>query len=229
MRKILISALAVVALGSFTSWAEEPEKSMIPLPANPEATGPMGAPVMPEEQMKPMKGDHPDLLTSFGMSAEVGGGVVSFLDKGATDISRTGGIWSARLLLGTRTHFAGELAYVGSAQGLNTLGLDQSAVLMSNGVEGQLRFNFLTGDWQPYAAAGYTWRHYSIQNSQGNTSSVASDKNVGEVPVSLGIAWRYKGFIADVRASLNNAFNNTLIPGTSTSTVTVGGKLGFEF
>ena len=126
-------------------------------------------------------------------------------------------------------HLAGEAAYVGSAMGMNVLGLSDTAVLVSNGVEGALRFNVLTGDWQPYALAGYTFRRYTIQNSSVNTSSVLNADNVSEIPLAAGIAYRVQGFVADLRFNYNNAFNSKLIPDTNLSTYGVSAKVGFEF
>jgi opacity protein-like surface antigen len=173
--------------------------------------------------------ERPSLVTGLGMDAEIGGGVQRFIDVGARSITNVGGNWTARLILGTRSHLGAEAAYVGSAQGMNVLGLSDSAVLVSNGVEGALRFNMLTGDWQPYALAGYTFRRYTIQNAAVNTSSVLNADNVSEIPVAVGIAYRVQGFVADLRFNYNNAFNSALIPDSNLSTYGVSAKVGFEF
>ncbi len=178
---------------------------------------------------EPMPPGEPHLVSGLGMDAEIGGGVQDFVHSGATSVTNIGGSWTARLIFGTRSHLAGEAAYVGSANGMTALGLSDSAVLVSNGVEGDLRFNLLTGDWQPYVAAGYIFRRYTIQNSSVNTSSILNADNVSEIPVAAGIAYRVQGFIADVRFNYNNAFSNDLIPNTNLSTWGVAAKVGFEF
>ncbi len=177
----------------------------------------------------PMPTGQTQLISGMGMDAEIGGGVQDFIDRGATGITNIAGNWTARLILGTRSHLAGEAAYVGSAMGMNVLGLSDTAVLVSNGVEGALRFNVLTGDWQPYALAGYTFRRYTIQNSAVNTSSVLNADNVSEIPLAVGIAYRAQGFVGDLRFNYNNAFNSKLIPDTNLSTYGVSAKVGFEF
>lgn len=202
MKNVLWCAVCAVSLVALGARAEEPKK----------------------------KDSRPNLLIKgLGMEAEVGGGVQRFIDSGATSVMNTGGAWTARLIVGTRTHIAGEAAYVGTAQTMNALGLSDNAVLLSNGVEGAVRINVLTGDWQPYALAGYTWRRYTITNSAVNTSSVADAANVSEIPVAMGLAYRFKGLVADVRFGLHNAFSSSLLPQTNLSSFSVNGKVGFEF
>lgn len=164
-----------------------------------------------------------------GLQVEVGGGVQQFIDRTTTDVTDPAGAWTARLIVGTRSHIAGEAAYVGSAQALDALGVGDKARLMSNGVEGLLRFNVLTGPLQPYAAAGYTFRRYNVANTAVNTSSVADAANVNEIPVAAGLAYRFKPLVTDLRFTLRNAFGNPLLPGGNLSTYGVEGKVGFEF
>ena len=52
----------------------------------------------------------PKLLLPMGMSAQIGGGVFGFVDPDAVDATDPGGSWTARLLLGTRSHIAAEAA-----------------------------------------------------------------------------------------------------------------------
>ena len=178
---------------------------------------------------EPRDRNEPRLLTPYGMSAEIGGGVLGFTSSKATDVTQVGGSWTARLVIGTRSHVGVEAAYIGSAQGMNTLGLSDSAYLMSQGAEGALRLNALTGAWQPYAVAGAAWRHYSIQNSSFNTSDVKSSDDVAEVPVGLGVAYRYRGVVADLRVQLRPSFNSSLIGDTNLTTWNAGAKIGWEF
>jgi len=133
------------------------------------------------------------------------------------------------MVVGTRSHIALEGAYVGSAQALNTLGVADKANLMSNGVEGLLRLNILTGALQPYVGAGYTWRHYNVSNSAFNVSSVADNGNVSEIPVAAGLAYRFRPFVLDARFNLHNAFATTIIPDANLSTWGADAKVGFEF
>ncbi len=169
------------------------------------------------------------LTKGVGLQVEVGGGVQQFIDRTTTDVTDPAGAWTARLIVGTRSHIAGEAAYVGSAQALDALGVADKARLMSNGVEGLLRLNVLTGPLQPYAAAGYTFRRYTVTNTAVNTSSVADAANVNELPVAAGLAYRFKPLVTDLRFTLRNAFGTPLLPGGNLSTYGVDAKVGFEF
>lgn len=171
----------------------------------------------------------PTLMSTYGVAGEIGGGVFRFIDTKATDPTGTGGDWTARLIFGTRMHVGGELAYVGAALPMNTLGVDDNAILMSNGVQANLRLNLFTGAWQPYAAAGLGWRHYNVVNTANNNSDIKSTDDVAEVPVAIGLAWRYRGFIADARGGVNVAPSSKVIPDANTSSWAVNAKLGFEF
>jgi len=167
--------------------------------------------------------------SKIGMELQVGGGVEGFMDKDATAVAKAGGDWTARLVVGTRSHIAGEAAYTGTAQNLDALGVSDKAVLMSNGLEALARVNILTGAWQPYAIAGYSWRHYRVTNTAVNTSSVAESDNVNAIPVGAGLAWRAGRFVTDLRLTFQGAFGKELIPNANLSTVAGNLKVGFEF
>lgn len=155
---------------------------------------------------------------------------MGFLDSKATNISDVGGTWTARITAGSRSHIGGEVAYVGTAQSLKALGVDSKATLLSNGAEGNLRFNILTGMWQPYLAAGLGWQHYNVVNTNVNTSSVADSGDVAEFPLAAGMAFRYQGFVTDGRVQFHPAIdNNRLLPNTNLSTWDITARVGFEF
>lgn len=176
------------------------------------------------------------LIKDLGMSAEVGGGVVGFTDTDARKATDPGGSWTARLTIGTRSLIGAEAAYIGTAQNIQALGLDDSALLMGNGLEANVRVNILQDSvFQPYVFAGLAWKHYSLQNYDYNTSDVADSDNVAEIPVGAGVAYRYAGFIANMRFSLNPALESDLIPSATQgeslrlNNWNVGARVGFEF
>lgn len=171
----------------------------------------------------------PNLATKIGMEVQVGGGVEGFIDKDASNVAKPGGDWTGRLILGTRSHIAAEAAYMGSAQNLDTLGVSNKATLMSNGLEALARLNILTGPVQPYAVAGYAWRHYRVAGTNVNTSSVAQSDNVNAIPVGVGVAFRASRLVADLRVTLQGAFGRELIPNANLSTYAANAKVGFEF
>lgn len=177
----------------------------------------------------------PQLYSTYGASITVGGGVVGFTDDTMRDVSSTGGAWDARLVFGTREFLAVEAAYSGAALGLDALGLDDDAILLSSGGEVLARVNFLRDAWQPYVVGGIGYRNYSIVNNDRNTSSIGDDENLGEVPLGAGVSYRYQGLVVDARGMFRAAFNDDLVnqrPGEDeTSLHTWQGQItaGWEF
>lgn len=152
-------------------------------------------------------------LERYGIGVALGGGVEGFTSGTMRDATNDGGGWNVRLALGTRSMIGAEVAYVGSAQSIDALGLDSSALLVSNGAEANLRFN-LTQDsnLQPFAIAGVGWRRYDLTNEDFNTSDVNSNDDVLEVPVGAGLAWKYRGLLFDARGVFTIADQADLIP-----------------
>lgn len=188
--------------------------------------------------------DH--LVTPFGMAIAVGGGVVGFFDSDTRDFTDAGGSWEARLTLGTRSPIAIEAAYVGSAQNVEALGLDNDAVLLGTSVEADARLNLTTWAVQPYLFGGIGYTRYDITNADRNTSSIRDEESMGHVPVGAGIGWQWGGLLLDVRGTLRAAFNDGLratgeeddeiIPDedegsgrAELDTWNVTGRVGFEF
>jgi outer membrane protein OmpA-like peptidoglycan-associated protein len=167
----------------------------------------------------------------LGMSLGAGGGVTAFADDEMRAFADLAGSWEARLVLGTRQRLAVEAAYLGSAQSVDSLGLDQDAVLVSNGVGGALRLNLLTDRFQPYVLAGAAWRRYDIVNSNFNTSSMNDEDDVLETPVGIGFSYRVERLILDGRGLYRRVFYDDLIQGNAADLHTWGANLmaGFEF
>jgi len=166
---------------------------------------------LPAEPVATDDNDHNDhLATPFGMAVAVGGGVVGFFDTDTRGFTDTGGTWEARLTMGTRTPLAVEAAYVGSAQNIDALGLDSSAILLGSSVEADARLNFTTGAIQPYLFGGIGYTRYDVTNSDTNTSSINGKEEMGHVPVGAGLGWQYGGLLLDLRGTLRAAFNDGL-------------------
>lgn len=172
-----------------------------------------------------------------GLALTVGGGVTDFTKTDARDITDPGGLWEARLGIGNKNMIGAEVAYVGTAQDINVLGLDNSAVLMSNSVEGVARLNI--GNWavQPFVFGGVGWANYDIVNEDFNTSSIAGNDNMLTVPVGGGLRTRISGFLVDGRFTYRPTFEDQLFNLSSlgnNSTVTMDTwqatlRLGYEF
>jgi outer membrane protein OmpA-like peptidoglycan-associated protein len=175
-------------------------------------------------------------LLPFGIGLGVGGGVTAFADDQMREFADVAGSWEARLTLGTRQRLAVEAAYLGSVQSIDSLGLDEDAMLLSNGFGGALRLNLATDRVQPYVLAGAAWRRYEVVNSNFNTSSMNDEDDVLETPFGVGLSYRYEHLILDARGVYRRAFYNDLIDTTAAGqegfalhTWTANLMAGFEF
>ena len=194
--------------------------------------------------------DDAHLMTGFGTSVQIGGGVFGFTDEAADDFMDTGGNWTARLVFGTRMPLALEAAYIGSANNISALGLDDDAVLVSNGVEANVRWNIWSTFFRqidlgfahvdPYIFSGIAYKRYSLVNEDFNTSNVQDNDNVGEVPMGGGLAFSMGGFTIDARGEYRVAFSDDLLgdpqgeidigqDNASLNTWSATARLGWEF
>jgi hypothetical protein len=180
-------------------------------------------------QMRTYEGGN--LLTRNGMEFSVGGGVQNFTTDEATDVTGTAGTWEARVIAGTRRLIAIEAAYIGSAQSVDAIGLDSDAVLLGTGLEGDVRVNWNNSTaWQPYALIGAGWKRYDVTNADFNTSAIADDDNLLEIPMGIGVAYRFAPLVLDVRGVFRPAVGNDLIAGdTSLHNWSATARAGFEF
>lgn len=154
----------------------------------------------------------PTIRTGYGATFSIGGGIMQFTDSEMRDFANVGGAWNARLTYGTRANLALEAAYTGGAVSIDALGLEDSAKLLSTGIEVLARINLLdSGQWQPYVAGGIGWRRYSVVSSDTNTSSVADSDDLGEVPLGVGVAYRFKGLVIDARGMFRVAFSDEIV------------------
>lgn len=167
---------------------------------------------------------------THGVAVLVGGGATNFTGKNTRNITDSGGMWDARMQMGTRSLIGTEVSYIGSAQGINTLGLDKDAMLYSNGVSGAARLQFSAGMFQPYLLAGAGWRYYNVSTDK-NLSDVRDHDNIFEIPLGTGIALRRNGLIVDGRFEFHKTFAEDLVGGTNQSldNWTAGIKAGVEF
>jgi opacity protein-like surface antigen len=166
------------------------------------------------------------------MSATVGGGIQGFTDEDMRDFAGDlGGVWEARFAVGTRMPITFEGAYQGVGQNVDALGLDEDAILVGTGLEANARVNLMDSAFQPYLMAGVGWKHYELTRVDTNTSAVADDDDLLEVPLSAGLAYTVERVILDARGTFRPAFGEDLI-GTgdvSLNTWSATVRAGFEF
>jgi hypothetical protein len=146
----------------------------------------------------------------IGLDLLAGGGVTGFVRDHTNDVTEVGGMWSARVVGGARQFLGFEAAYVGTAQGIDAIGLDSNAVLLGNGVEGNLRLNFLRDRLiQPYIFAGLGWTHYEVSNSDVETAAVEEADDVMHIPAGAGLTVRVARRVAlDVRGMFRGAVDD---------------------
>lgn len=152
-------------------------------------------------------------LSGVGIGLAAGGGAGGFTDEEMNDAADIGGDWDVRVTIGTRSPIAFEGSYIGSAQGIDALGLDNDAVLVGNGAQGALRLNATTDySVQPFIYGGAAWRRYDLTNADVNLSDVADSDDVVEFPVGVGIAGMYEGFLFDLRGEFRASTSEDLLP-----------------
>jgi hypothetical protein len=182
------------------------------------ATPPPEATMAPGDSVIYVEDEDNDRFYGSGIGLEAGGGVNEFARGPVSAMTDTGGAWSARLTVGTRSPLAFEAAYIGTANRIQTLGLDRST-LMSNGAEGALKLHValaeLTDDasvmLKPYLLAGFAWKHYNLRGDALNTSSVQDSEDVFEVPIGFGLGWNFGHFIADQRFDFRPALSGDVV------------------
>jgi hypothetical protein len=80
-------------------------------------------------------------ISGIGVGATVCGGLTGFVDQQARAFTDAGPSWEARITVGTRLPIAIEGAYVGLAQNIDALGVDDNALIVGHGAEGAVRLN----------------------------------------------------------------------------------------
>ena len=111
---------------------------------------------------------------------------------------------------------------------------------MRNGFDGLIRLNvpvtFAKTIVEPYAFGGAGWTNFHLMNVTTNTSDVANNDNVMDVPVGGGLQIGYAGVTLDGRVTYRQTFFADLLGHTSTSFASnslnnwgAGATIGFEF
>ena len=158
-----------------------------------------------------------DVADPVTIGFALGGGTSGFTDETMRDTTNAGGNWTARLILADPIRpLAFEASYIGSAQTIDSLGLDSDALLVGHGAQGVIRVGAaLDYPISPFAFGGIAWRHYSIENTDRNTSAVSDTDDVGEVPI--GIGGQTGGFTYDLRGEYRYAFAADMVPSLATT------------
>lgn len=225
LKGLLWAALAVVTATGGSAFAQSPDD---PSTLPPEQVAPTTTDVPPPAPVEVPPPPPPTAVEPYtyeatptaqtdmsrvGFSLSAGGGVADFTSQDMRDTTAMGGTWAVRAVIGTKTPLGFEGSYIGSAQDVSALGLDNGAMLVSNGVQGALRLNAVTNaPITPFIFGGVAWSRFSITNTDRNTSALSDNDDLLEVPVGLGVGGSYRGFGYDVRGELRFATNEDLLP-----------------
>jgi hypothetical protein len=192
-----------------------------------------------EPAYEPVPASANTTFEDIGASISAGGGVEGFTSDSMRRTTSDGGDWGVRAAIGTRSFVGFEAAYIGSAQAIDTLGLDNNAVLVGNGAQGAVRLNATTNmEVQPFLFAGLAWRHYKLTNADFNTSDVSDSDDVLEIPMGVGLAYKYRGLLLDARGEFRAATGEDLMPSLNSTDPNdkasmhrwgVNANLGYEF
>jgi hypothetical protein len=171
----------------------------------------------------------------LGTGMLLGGGFEDFTNTALRDMTGGAGSWNARVLAGTRQFVGVEAAYVGAARGVDALGVQSNALLVSNGVEGAVRLNVPVVMrsrqlLEPFAFVGLGWQNYRVTNTNVNTSSLASSDDVMSLPMGGGLEYAIGRFMADARFTYRSTYYNDLMrTGGNLNNWGVSGQVGFSF
>lgn len=152
------------------------------------------------------KGD----ASSMGVGFMIGGGLTNFTDAQVRNALQLGGGWEARLIFGTRAWLGLEVAYNGSVNDINSVGLSGNTKLLGTGVQTLARANLTGGSLIPYVVAGAGWRHYALVYRKFNVSAIRNDDSLVEIPMGGGIAYHVGAIMVDVRGMYNYALDTSM-------------------
>ncbi len=178
---------------------------------------------------------HEDVYETYGIGLSLGGGVSGFTESAMRDTTNDGGSWGVRAAFGMNSIIGAEAEYTGSAQSIDALGLDDDALLYSNGIQGNLRLNILPAmSVQPYVFGGIAYRHYDLSNDGANLSDIDEDDDVLEIPMGVGLGMTYEGFLFDARGEFRYADYEDMVPETSSDQANmhrwgVNANVGYAF
>ena len=215
-----------------------PPAPVVPLSANGSPSTALDTDRFPppasEPTNAPRLSPYSPALSRVGAGVLLGGGYEDFTSSNVRDMTTGGGFWNARLVAGTRQVVGLEAAYVGSARGIDALGLGGDARLVSNGAEGAVRGNLPIAVGrsllEPFVLVGLGWQHYSLTNTTTNTSDVADRDDVMTLPVGTGFEYSYGRFLADVRFMYHRTyFNDLMRTGGRLDNLSAGTQVGMSF
>lgn len=151
----------------------------------------------------------PSMWTGFGVSLTAGGGASGFTNSSTSDFAGTGGLWTARLLVGSHVPVGVEFSYAGIKNG----------GLTGTSVDTTVRWNILPHwDFCPFIYIGLGWQHYKTTGDRPMPISIDGDVDMASGPMGGGLAYRHwSGFVAEIRGTFRPVANPSNLEHTDIS------------
>jgi hypothetical protein len=157
----------------------------------------------------------PTLQTGVGVGVMVGGGISGFTERQARNVTKDiGGLWDARVSLGTHVPIGIEASYVGTAQQIRGFFGGPEVTMIGTAVEGDLRWNVMPHmPFTPYAFGGIGWQRYNIDDKRITFASSGLNRrdDLLDFPVGGGLSYRMGGFVGEARGTYRWTTNNDLV------------------
>jgi hypothetical protein len=181
------------------------------------------------------------------LNLSVGGGVADFADDASRHLTKVGGMWDVRLLIGESTAIAGEIAYVGTANGVNNVMAQfaSNGTILGSALEGVLRLQTPPGVFsipvRPFLFYGLGWNHFSlVSETFRNPLAIQNNDDALVMPFGAGIQIDLGAHVAvDTRFTYRAMYGEDLlhtsdsgVPGVSSqgmSQWTWSARLGYTF
>jgi hypothetical protein len=169
----------------------------------------------------------------FGAAVLLGGGVDNLVNNDLDDLTGLGAGWSLRLVSGTREPVAAELSYVGDARDIAGPGITTDDYVLRNGFEGSLRLQIPivlgSGLLEPFVLGGLGWSRYTLVNESASVTFMKRSDDQMVVPLGIGLAAGYRGFMFDARFTYRLAMADDLFGTQDMAGWSAGASLGAEF
>jgi len=200
-------------------------------------------PPVEETPPPPVTVTHYTPMPRFNISA--GGGVADFADDASRHLTTIGGMWDVRLLIGENTAFAGEVAYVGTANGVNNVMAQfaPNGTILGSSVEGDFRLQLPRHMFpvRPFGFYGIGWNHFDlVEENFRNPIAINSSDDAFVMPFGGGLQFDLGEHIGlDTRFTYRAMFdedllhtNNNGVPGVSSQGMSqwaLSTRLGYTF
>jgi hypothetical protein len=182
-------------------------------------------------------------MPTFNISA--GGGVADFADDASRHLTTVGGMWDVRLLIGENTWIAGDVAYVGTANGVNNVMAQfaPNGTILGSAIEGDFRLQMPRGliPVRPFAFYGIGWNHFDLVRERfRNPVAIRSSDDALVMPFGGGLQFDLGQHIGlDTRFTYRAMFDEDLlhtsdsgVPGVSSQGLSqwaLSARLGYTF